>query len=146
MLVKIAIIISEFNHEITGKMEDELLRYLKEKEISKDNYIIVKVPGAVELPIIAKQLALTKKYQAIIVMGAVIRGETSHYDYVCSQVSYGVQKIAIEQMIPVIFGLLTCENDEQAYARIGGSMGNKPRECLDAAIAMISIMSKIDET
>ena len=105
---------------------------------------IYKVPGVVEIPIIVKKLALKKEFDAIITLGAVIRGETTHYDYVCNQVSYGCQKIALEQNIPVIFGILTCENDEQAFDRIGGKMGNKPKEMMDGAALMIDLVKQID--
>ena len=125
MSYKIAIVISQFNQEITSLMEQYTIDRLIELSIT--NYKIVKVPGAIELPIIAKKLALTKKYDAVIVLGAVIRGETTHYDYVCNQVSYGCQKISLEQMIPIIFGVLTCENNQQALDRLGGKKAIRQR-------------------
>lgn len=140
MQYKIAIVISQFNHEISSLMEKYTLERLEELEIS--NYKIFKVPGAVESPIIAKKLALTKNFDAIIVLGAVIRGETSHYDYVCQQVSYGCQKVSIEQMIPVIFGVLTCDNLDQVLDRLGGKEGNKPKEMVDTAVCMIKLMKE----
>ena len=141
MKYRIAIIISQFNQEITSLMEENALLRANELNIQPKIY---KVPGVVEIPIIAKKLALKGKFDAIITLGAVIRGETTHYDYVCDQVSYGCQKIALEQNIPVIFGVLTCENDEQAFDRIGGKMGNKPKEMIDVAVTMIDLMKQID--
>ena len=138
MSYKIAIVISQFNQEITSLMEQYTIDRLIELSIT--NYKIVKVPGAIELPIIAKKLALTKKYDAVIVLGAVIRGETTHYDYVCNQVSYGCQKISLEQMIPIIFGVLTCENNQQALDRLGGKKGNKAKDMVDTAVTMINLM------
>ena len=140
MSYKIAIVISEFNHQITSLMEKLVREYLTKLSISP---FIYNVPGAIELPIVAKKLALKGDFNAIIVLGAVIRGDTSHYDYVCSQVSYGCQKIALEQMVPIIFGVLTCENEAQAFDRLGGKMGNKAKEAVDTAITMIDLMRDI---
>jgi len=141
MNIKLALVISEFNKEITDLMERSAIARLE--EIRLDNYKIVKVPGALELPIIAKKLAKTGTYDAIILLGAVIRGETDHYDYVCSQISYGSQKIALEEMVPIIFGVLTCDTEEQALDRIGGSQGNKPKEMGDIALYMGNLMKEI---
>ena len=134
---KIAIVVSQFNQKITSLMERSAVERLKELDIR--DYRVVQVPGAIELPIMAKKFAL-EGYDAVIVLGAVIRGETSHYDYVCNQVSYGCQKISLEQMVPVIFGVLTCETEAQAYDRIGGGKGNKPKEMVDAAVTMIDLL------
>jgi 6,7-dimethyl-8-ribityllumazine synthase len=134
---RIAVVTSQFNQEITSLMERNTVERLKELNIK--DYRVVQVPGAVELPIIAKKLAL-EGYEAVIVLGVVIRGETSHYDYVCNQVSYGCQKVSLEQMTPVIFGVLTCETEAQAYDRIGGLKGNKPKEMVDTAVTMIDLL------
>ena len=142
MSYNIAIVISEFNKNVTSLMEEFVKKRLNELNIEENIY---KVPGAVELPIIAKKLALKKCFDAVIILGAVIRGETTHYDYVCQQASYGCQKIALEQMIPVLFGVLTCENEAQAFDRLGGKMGNKAIEMVDGAIQMIDLMRKIDD-
>lgn len=142
MKYRIAIIISQFNQEITSLMENNARERARELNIEPK---IFKVPGAIELPIVAEKLAIKKTYDAIIVLGAVIRGETTHYDYVCQQVSYGCQKVSLTHVIPVIFGVLTCENEAQAFDRIGGKMGNKPKEMVDVAVTMIDIMRTIDE-
>ena len=142
-MIKIAIITSQFNDQITGLMEVSALDRLIELGFSSEDYKFIKVPGAVELPIAAKKLALKKSFDAIIVLGAVIRGETDHYQFVCDQVSYGCQKVAIEEVIPVIFGVLTCENEEQALDRIGGKEGNKVKEMVDAAIYMGKLLGTL---
>jgi 6,7-dimethyl-8-ribityllumazine synthase len=141
MKYRIAIVISQFNQEITSLMEENAMLRATDLNINPKIY---KVPGVVEIPIIAKKLALKGEFDAIITLGAVIRGETTHYDYVCNQVSYGCQKIALEQNIPVIFGILTCENDEQAFDRINDKKSNKPKEMIDTAVTMIDLMKQID--
>lgn len=142
MSKKIAIVVSDFNAHITEKLlEGALNSLLKHK--TQDSIKIIHVPGAVEIPLVVKALAITKKYEAIIALGAVIRGETGHYDYVCEQVSQGCQQVMLEYMLPVIFGVLTTENNEQALDRIGGKRGHKGEEAADAAIQMIQLMNAI---
>jgi 6,7-dimethyl-8-ribityllumazine synthase len=142
MSYRIAVVVSEFNKSITSLMEESAIKRLQELNIPVKIY---KVPGAVELPIIAKKLALKDEFDAIIILGAVIRGETDHYNYVCQQVSYGCQKISLEQMTPILFGVLTCENEKQAFDRLGGSKGNKAADMVDSAVSMIDLMRAIDE-
>jgi 6,7-dimethyl-8-ribityllumazine synthase len=137
--IKIAIVVSEFNAEITEKLCDGARARLLEREILAEHITVIKVPGAVEIPLAAKLLAKLKKYQAIICLGAVIRGETSHYDYVCQQVSQGCQQVMLDFEIPVIFGILTTENEAQALARVGGAEGHKGCEAVDAALAMVAL-------
>ncbi|MGB4191845.1 MAG: 6,7-dimethyl-8-ribityllumazine synthase [Rickettsiales bacterium] len=140
-MTKIAIIVSKFNQEITNLMEKNAVERAEELGVFSKIY---RVPGVVEIPIIAKKLALKNDFDAIVALGAVIRGETTHYDYVCNQVSYGCQKIALTYDIPIIFGILTCETELQAYDRIGGKMGNKPKDMIDTAIEMINLIKEID--
>jgi len=102
------------------------------------------VPGAVEIPWIAKKLALKKRYHEIIALGAVIRGETTHYDYVCQQVSQGIQQVALDHQTPIIFGVLTTENGEQARERIGGIHGHKGVDAANAALDMIQLIDAIE--
>lgn len=135
--MKIAIVTSQFNHEITDKLLATALERLKEKNVADENIHSVRVPGAVEIPLIAQKFAKQNKYDAILCMGAVIRGETSHYDYVCQQVSYGCQRVALDHHIPVIFGVLTTENEEQAEARI-----NTARDWVDGAFTMVELIKK----
>ena len=101
------------------------------------------MPGAVELPFVANLLAKTKKYDAVVLLGCVIQGETDHYDFVCDQVSMGTQKVMLEHDLPVIFGILTTHNKEQALDRVGGKKGHKGRYCVQAAITMSNIKKDI---
>ena len=101
------------------------------------------VPGAFEIPLIAKKLALSKKYDAVICLGAVIRGSTTHYDYVCNEVSKGIAQVALQSDVPVLFGVLTTENIEQAIERAGTKAGNKGFDCALSAIEMINLSKNI---
>lgn len=139
----IAIIVSLFNRNITQALQSGAIQQLKEQNVSISENSIFLVPGAVEIPLVAKVLASQKKYDALICLGAVIRGETQHYDYVCWQVSYGCQKVALEHTIPIVFGILTTENEQQAYDRCGGIHGNKGKDCADTALHMIEIIRSI---
>lgn len=142
--MKIAIIVSRFNEEVTEKLLEGALIRLQELKISENDITVIKVPGAVEIPLIAKLLAKSQQYAAIITLGAVIRGETTHYDYVCDQVSQGVQQVMMEYEIPIIFGVLTTENDEQALDRVGGKQGHKGRDAADAAVEMAGLVTVIE--
>lgn len=132
---KIGIIVSNFNSFITHKLLKIILDDAQKKNINISD--IYNVPGAIELPFSAKQLAKTKKYDAIIVLGCVIRGDTDHYHYVCMQVSQGIQDVIINENIPVIFGVLTTNNKQQALERI------KDNNYLNSAIHMINFIKKI---
>ena len=103
------------------------------------------VPGAVEIPITVQKLAQTKKFQAVIALGAVIRGQTSHFDYVCQYVNEGCLRVSLDEQLPVIFGVLTAETEEQALARIGGEKGHKGIYCAEAALEMIAAMLEIEK-
>lgn len=138
----IALVISRFNEEVTQALYEGALARLHELNFAKEHITIVWVPGAVEIPVTAQHLARTDHYEAIICLGAVIRGETDHYDYVCQQVSYACQRVALKNDLPVIFGILTTETEEQALARATGSE-NKGRYCVDAALEMVSILRQI---
>ncbi len=135
--MKIAVVVSEFNQPITSKLRDGCLAELVRQGVSIAAEDVVEVPGAVELPLIAQRFAQTKRYDAVICLGAVIRGETTHYDYVCQQVSYGCQRVALDYSLPVIFGVLTTENSAQAFDRVGGAHGHKGVDAAKTAIAMI---------
>lgn len=144
-LLKLAIVISQFNQVVTEKLLSGALGRLVELGVKEDQIKKIWVPGAVEIPLMAKQLAKIKLYNAVICLGAVIRGETNHYDYVCQQVSLGCQQVALEYEIPVIFGVLTTQNKAQALARAGcGKRGsNKGVEAVNTAITMIESMREI---
>ena len=141
--VKIGIIASRFNDFVVGRLVDGALDGLKRHNIKEENITLVKVPGAFEIPVIAKKMAEQKQYDAIICLGAVIRGATSHYDYVCNEVSKGIAQVSLEAGIPVLFGVLTTENIEQAVERSGSKAGNKGTECALAAIEMINVIKNL---
>ncbi|HBF3595338.1 TPA: 6,7-dimethyl-8-ribityllumazine synthase [Clostridioides difficile] len=142
--LKIGIINSRFNEFITSKLlsgaEDCLLRH----DVSSENIEIVWVPGAFEIPLVAQKMAKSGKYDAIICLGCVIRGATSHYDYVCSEVSKGVAKVSLDSELPVIFGIVTTENIEQAIERAGTKAGNKGYDCAMNALEMANLFKSLN--
>ena len=140
--IKLAIVVSEFNHEVTSSLLEGALSEAQEQGIARGNIKILTVPGVVEIPLVAQCLAKQKTYHAIICLGAVIRGETGHYDFVCQQVSDGCQKVMLEHSIPVIFGILTTENSQQAMARAGGDKGNKGQEAVTSGLQMIKLLEE----
>ena len=133
---KIAIVVAEFNALITGKMLEGALQEAHDQGFKNSQIVIRKVPGAVELPYAAKLLAETNNFDAIILFGCVIRGETDHYDFVCNQVSFGTQKVMHQYNLPIIFGILTTHNKEQALERVGGKKGHKGKYCFQAALTI----------
>lgn len=141
--VKIAIVGARFNEFIVSKLisgaQDGLVRH----GVDDDNITLVWVPGAFEIPLAAKKLAKSGKYDAVICLGAVIRGATSHYDYVCAEVSKGIAAVSLEAGIPVMFGILTTDNIEQAIERAGTKAGNKGYDCALGAIEMINLTRQI---
>ena len=137
------IVVSRFNEFISGKLLSGALDELKRHGVNDSNIDIVWCPGAFEIPLIAKKAAKTGKYNAIITIGAVIKGSTSHYDYVCAEVSKGVASVGLETEIPVIFGVLTTDNIEQAIERAGTKAGNKGADAAKSAIEMASLLAKI---
>ncbi|EGT3786612.1 6,7-dimethyl-8-ribityllumazine synthase [Clostridioides difficile] len=142
--LKIGIINSRFNEFITSKLlsgaEDCLLRH----DVSPENIEIVWVPGAFEISLVAQKMAKSGKYDAIICLGCVIRGATSHYDYVCSEVSKGIAKVSLDSELPVIFGIVTTENIEQAIERAGTKAGNKGYDCAMNALEMANLFKSLD--
>ena len=140
---RIAIIVSRFNEEIVQRLLDGALERLAELNIPDDLITVIWVPGAVEIPIVAQRLARTENYEVIIALGCVIRGETNHYEYVCEQVSSGCQRVALSNNVPVVFAVLTTENDQQAMDRAGGSHGNKGRDAVDAAFEILAVLRQI---
>ncbi|MCR4715754.1 MAG: 6,7-dimethyl-8-ribityllumazine synthase [Lachnospiraceae bacterium] len=141
--VKIGIVVARFNDFITSKLLDGALDGLKRHEVSEDNIDVAFVPGAFEIPLVAKKMAKSGKYDAVIALGAVIRGSTTHYDYVCSEVSKGIANVSLDAEIPVMFGVITTENIEQAIERAGSKAGNKGYECALGAIEMINVLKAI---
>lgn len=142
---KFAIIASRFNDFITDRLVGGCLDALI-RSGAKDNDIdIVKVPGAFEIPLIAKKLAAKDRYDAVICLGAVIRGATSHYDYVCAEVSKGIATVSMESEIPVIFGILTTDTIEQAVERAGTKAGNKGWDAAISAVEMANLTEVVNQ-
>ena len=142
--IRIGIVAARFNEFITSRLlggaEDGLLRH----GVSTDHIDVAWVPGAFEIPLIAQKMAKSGKYDAVIALGAVSRGSTTHYDYVCSEVSKGLANVSLCSDIPVMFGVLTTENIEQAIERAGSKAGNKGYECAVGAIEMINLIREIE--
>lgn len=140
---KYCVVVARFNEFIGSKLLSGAIDELKRHGAKDENIDIIWCPGAFEIPLIAKKAAKTGKYNAIITLGAVIKGSTSHYDYVCAEVSKGVASVSLETSIPVIFGVLTCDNIEQAIERAGTKAGNKGSDAAKSAIEMANLMNKI---
>lgn len=138
--IKVGIIVARFNEFITSKLLSGALDTLTRHEVKEENIQVAWVPGAFEIPLIASKMAESGKYDAVICLGAVIRGSTSHYDYVCSEVSKGIASVSLKSGIPVMFGVLTTENIEQAIERAGSKAGNKGSECAQGAIEMVNLI------
>lgn len=142
--VKIGIVAARFNEFITSKLLGGAVDALKRHEVEEDQIDVAWVPGAFEIPLIAQKMAQSKKYDAVICLGAVIRGATTHYDYVCAEVSKGIAQVSLQTGVPVMFGVLTTDNIEQAIERAGSKAGNKGFDCATGAIEMINLLRGIE--
>jgi 6,7-dimethyl-8-ribityllumazine synthase len=142
--IKVGIVCARFNEFIVSKLlsgcEDGLLRH----GVKPDDISVAWVPGAFEIPLITSKMAKSGKYDVVIALGAVIRGSTSHYDYVCNEVSKGIAAVALESDIPVMFGVLTTDTIEQAIERAGTKAGNKGSECAQGAIEMVNLIRALE--
>ena len=142
--IKVGIVCARFNEFIVSKLlsgcEDGLLRH----GVKPDDISVAWVPGAFEIPLITSKMAKSGKYDAVIALGAVIRGSTSHYDYVCNEVSKGIAAVALESDIPVMFGVLTTDTIEQAIERAGTKAGNKGSECAQGALEMVNLIRALE--
>jgi len=143
--IRAGIVVARFNEFITSKLLSGALDGLKRHDVSEDNIDVAWVPGAFEIPLIASKMAKSGKYDAVICLGAVIRGSTSHYDYVCNEVSKGIAQTALASGVPVMFGVLTTENIEQAIERAGTKAGNKGFDCAEGAIEMVNLIHMIEK-
>ncbi|MGO2174746.1 MAG: 6,7-dimethyl-8-ribityllumazine synthase [Staphylococcus equorum] len=141
--LKVAIVVSRFNDFITNRLLDGAKDTLVRHEVPKENIDVAYVPGAFEIPLVAKKLAQKGEYNAVITLGCVIRGSTSHYDYVCNEVAKGVSKANDIADTPVIFGVVTTENIEQAIERAGTKAGNKGADAAISAIEMANLLKEI---
>ena len=142
--IRVGIVAARFNEFITSKLVGGALDGLKRHDVKEEDIDIAWVPGAFEIPLIASKMAKSKKYDAVICVGAVIRGSTSHYDYVCSEVSKGIANVSLNSDIPVMFGVLTTDNIEQAIERAGSKAGNKGYECATGAIEMVNLIRALE--
>ncbi len=141
--MRVGIVASRFNSFIVQKLLDGAVDGLVRHGVEENNITAVWVPGAFEIPVVARKMAESDKYDAVIAVGAVIRGSTSHYDYVCSEVSKGIAQVGIQTGKPVMFGVITTENIEQAIERAGSKAGNKGYDCALSAIEMINALEQI---
>ncbi|MDO4840219.1 MAG: 6,7-dimethyl-8-ribityllumazine synthase [Desulfovibrionaceae bacterium] len=141
--LSIAIVAARFNDFVVDRLVGGAIDYLTRHGMDKDNITLVRVPGAFELPLVCKKLAEAGKYDGIIALGAVIRGGTPHFDYVCSEAAKGLAMISLEKNVPLGFGLLTCDSLEQAIDRAGAKSGNKGVEAAAAMLETIRVLEQI---
>lgn len=142
--MKVGIVAARFNEFITNKLLGGAMDGLLRHGVQEEDIQVAWVPGAFEIPLIASKMAKSGKYDAVICLGAVIRGSTTHYDYVCSEVSKGIATVSLHSDIPVMFGVLTTENIEQAIERAGTKAGNKGYDCALSAIEMVNLIREIE--
>lgn len=142
--IKVGIVAARFNEFITSKLVSGAMDGLLRHDVHEEDIHVAWVPGAFEIPLIASKMAASGRYDAVICLGAVIRGSTTHYDYVCSEVSKGIASVALSSSIPVLFGVLTTENIEQAVERSGSKAGNKGYDCALSAIEMVNLIRELE--
>ena len=143
--IKVGIVASRFNEFITAKLLGGALDALKRHDVLEDDIEVAWVPGAFEIPLIAAKMAESKKYDAVICLGAVIRGSTDHYAYVCNEVTKGIAMVSLKSGIPVMFGVLTTDNLEQAIERAGTKVGNKGFDAAVSAIEMVNVIRELNK-
>jgi 6,7-dimethyl-8-ribityllumazine synthase len=143
--MKVGIVAARFNEFITSKLVGGAMDGLTRHGVAEADVDLAWVPGAFEIPLIASKMAKSGKYDAIICLGAVIRGSTSHYDYVCSEVSKGIATVSLQSDVPVLFGVLTTDNIEQAIERSGSKAGNKGYDCALSAVEMVNLIRTIEK-
>ena len=143
--LRVAVVVSRFNADVTQRLYDGCEEQLSASGVANADIAVVQVPGCFELPLMAKHLATNGRFDAIICLGAVIRGDTPHFEYVSSATASGVQRAALDTGVPVVFGVLTVDNEQQAYDRVGGPAGHKGREAALTAIEMARAMQRVKE-
>ncbi|WP_214781850.1 6,7-dimethyl-8-ribityllumazine synthase [Exiguobacterium sp. S3] len=141
--LKIGIVVGRFNDLITMRLLDGAKDALKRHGVKEEDVSLAFVPGAFELPLVAKKMAMSKQYDALITLGAVIRGATPHFDYVCNEAAKGIAQASYQSEVPVIFGVLTTETIEQAIERAGTKAGNKGWEAATSAIEMANLLKQV---
>jgi 6,7-dimethyl-8-ribityllumazine synthase len=140
---RFAIVVSRYNEHITSKLLSGAVETLRAGGVPDDEIDVAWVPGAWEIPLVAQRMAQSEQYAAVLCLGAVIKGETTHDEHINRQVSTSLGQIALESDIPILFGVLTCNTVEQAIHRAGGNVGNKGQECATAALEMVRLLSKL---
>jgi 6,7-dimethyl-8-ribityllumazine synthase len=140
---RFAIVASRFNHDVVKRLLDGAQDGFKSSRVTEDSIDLIWVPGSFEIPLVAQRLAGGGKYAAVVCLGAVIRGDTDHYDFIASEAARGVAQAGLTTGVPVIFGILTCATEEQALDRAGGKEGNKGYDAALAAIEMASLLQKL---
>lgn len=143
--LKFAIIASRFNDFIVSRLVSGAIDYLIRHGVSEQDIVLIKVPGAFEMPVVAKKVAKSKKFNGVICLGAVIRGATPHFDYVASEVAKGIAQVSLESEVPVTFGVLTTDTLEQAIERAGSKAGNKGAEAAQAALETVQVMIQLSD-
>ena len=142
--LKVGLLVARFNELITSRLLNGAEKGLLKHQVKESDINVVWVPGAFEIPLVAKRVALTGKFDVIICLGAVIRGQTPHFEYVSAQVSNGISKISLETGVPIMFGILTTNDMDQALERSGGTSGNKGYESATGAIQMVNLLKKLE--
>ena len=142
--INVGIVCARFNEFIVAKLLGGALDGLRRHDVKEDQIEVAWCPGAFEIPLIAQKMVNSKKYDAVICLGAVIRGNTSHYDFVCAEVSKGIASVSLNADMPVMFGILTTDNIEQAIERAGTKAGNKGYDCAVGAIEMVNLIREIE--
>ena len=140
---RIAIAVSRFNSDVTEKLLDGALAALRRAGVADRDVTVVHVPGSFELPLAAQTLARTRRHDAVVALGAVIRGETDHYDHVCRAAQEGLMRVGLDERLPVLFGVLTCDTERQALARAGGRHGNKGADVAVDALRLIGVHERL---
>lgn len=140
---RFGIVVAEWNRAITQKLLDGALAALAAAGVPDDHVDVARVPGSWEIPLVAQRMAASARYAAVLCLGAVVRGETSHDQHINRGVSLAISQIALQYDLPVMFGILTCESMEQAVARAGGAHGNKGAECAEAALHMVGLLKNL---
>jgi 6,7-dimethyl-8-ribityllumazine synthase len=143
--MRVAIVVSRFNEPITGELLSGARRELRERGVADDDVTVAWVPGAFELPLVAKHLARSGVCDGVVCLGAVIRGDTPHFDYVAGEAARGLQQAALDTGVPIVFGVLTTDTQQQALDRVGGCEGHKGEEAADTALEMIELLRRIDK-
>ena len=141
--IRVGIVASRFNEFITSRLLSGALDCLRRHEVPEDDITVAWVPGSFEIPLIASRMAASRRYDAVICLGAVIRGSTSHYDYVCAEVSKGIAQVGLESGLPILFGVLTTDTIEQAIERAGTKAGNKGYDCAMSALEMVNLFRNV---